>query len=294
MGENKVITLRKLSQKYAYASLQMHETIAQKAGFSGTDHKYLGVFLQKGKLTAGELAELTGLTTGAVTGLIDRFEKKMVVKRELDSSDRRKVYIVPDVEKIARHIQPYYEAFQAETEKMMDSFTDEQVGTIQIFLEKSVELMQTTRMTILHDKITVGSKDSSIQTQVLDIGPFYHGTRADLQAGDLLTSGFRSNYKPEIIMNHIYFTALINGAGLAADLAQGNGAGRIYIVEPTGPFENDPNVTDKKFPGNPTRSYRSQAPLKIIGEVTDWSRLSPEEVQQWRDNIARNNGDIIN
>jgi hypothetical protein len=132
-------------------------------------------------------------------------------------------------------------------------------------------------------------------SEVLDAGPFYHGTRADLSIGDLLTAGFRSNYKPEIIMNHIYFTAMPNGAaGLAASLAQGDGRERVYIVEPTGDFENDPNVTDKKFPGNPTRSYRSKEPLKIIGEVTDFIRLTPAEIQTWRDNIAKNNGEIIN
>jgi len=124
-------------------------------------------------------------------------------------------------------------------------------------------------------------------TNILDTGPFYHGTKVDLQIGDLLQAGFRSNYKPEVIMNHIYFTALVHGAGLAAELAQGmDGSERVYIVEPTGPFENDPNVTDKKFPGNPTRSYRSSAPLKIIGEVTDWVRLAPEELQKWRERIA--------
>ncbi len=126
----------------------------------------------------------------------------------------------------------------------------------------------------------------SDKTEVLDNGPFYHGTKADLQIGDLLTAGFSSNYKPEIIMNHIYFTALVNGAGLAATLAKGDGSERVYIVEPTGSFENDPNVTDKKFPGNPTRSYRSQAPLKVIGEVTDWVRLTPEEIAQWRERLA--------
>ncbi len=129
---------------------------------------------------------------------------------------------------------------------------------------------------------------------VLDDGPFYHGTKADLQVGDLLTAGFRSNYKPEILMNHIYFTALVNGAGLAAALAQGDGGERVYIVEPTGSFENDPNVTDKKFPGNPTRSYRSQAPLKIVGEVTDWERQTPAELQKWREKLANNTGEIIN
>jgi hypothetical protein len=124
-------------------------------------------------------------------------------------------------------------------------------------------------------------------TDVLDPGPFYHGTKADLRIGDLLTAGFRSNYHPDVIMNHIYFTALANGAGLAAALAKGEGRERVYIVEPTGSFENDPNVTDKKFPGNPTRSYRSQAPVKIVGEVTDWVRLTPEELQQWHEKLAK-------
>jgi rifampin ADP-ribosylating transferase len=121
----------------------------------------------------------------------------------------------------------------------------------------------------------------SFKDKLSDKGPFYHGTKADLQVGDLLTAGSRSNYKTEVIMNHIYFTALVNGAGLAAALANGDGRERVYIVEPTGRFENDPNVTDKKFPGNPSRSYRSQAPLKIVGEVTDWVRLTPEDLQKW-------------
>ena len=127
-----------------------------------------------------------------------------------------------------------------------------------------------------------------------DNGPFYHGTKADLQVGDLLTAGSSSNYKPELKMNHIYFTALVNGAGLAASLAKGDGRERVYIVEPTGGFENDPNVTDKKFPGNPTRSYRSQTPLKIVGEVTDWVRQTPEELKKWREKLANNKGEIIN
>ena len=127
-----------------------------------------------------------------------------------------------------------------------------------------------------------------------DTGPFYHGTRADLQIGDLLTARSSSNYQPELIMNHVYFTALANGAGLAAALAKGDGRERVYIVEPTGSFENDPNVTDKKFPGNPTRSYRTKAPLKIVGEVTDWVRQTPEELQKWREKLANVKGEIIN
>ncbi len=127
-----------------------------------------------------------------------------------------------------------------------------------------------------------------------DDGPFYHGTRADLNVGDMLTPGGNSNYKNDLVMNHIYFTALANGAGLAAGLAKGDGHERVYIVEPTGSFENDPNVTDKKFPGNPTRSYRSDAPLKIVGELTDWARQTPEDLQQWREKLAKNKGEIIN
>jgi tetratricopeptide (TPR) repeat protein len=127
-----------------------------------------------------------------------------------------------------------------------------------------------------------------------DKGPFYHGTKADLQIGDFLIAGNMSNYKSELIMNHIYFTALVNGAGLAAALAKGDERERVYIVEPTGDFENDPNVTNKKFPGNPTRSYRTHLPLKIVGEVTDWARTTREEVQKWREKLANNKGEIVN
>ena len=135
-------------------------------------------------------------------------------------------------------------------------------------------------------------------SQTLDDGPFFHGTKADLRVGDFLTAGFRSNYRPEVVMNHIYFTALPDGAGLAAELAAGDGVPRVYVVEPTGPFEDDPNVTDKKFPGNPTRSYRSSAPLRVVSEVTDWARLAPEVLQAWQERLAAlradERGEIIN
>ena len=133
---------------------------------------------------------------------------------------------------------------------------------------------------------------------MLDDGPFFHGTKADLRVGDLLTAGFRSNYRPDVVMNHIYFTALRDGAGLAAELAAGEGAPRVYVVEPTGAFEDDPNVTDKKFPGNPTRSYRSRESLRIVDEVTNWKRLSPAELRAWRERLAAivadERGEIIN
>ena len=130
--------------------------------------------------------------------------------------------------------------------------------------------------------------------QLDDKGPFYHGTKADLKPGDLLMPGNTSNYQPGLIMNHIYFTALVNGAGLAAALAKGDGHERVYLVEPTGIFEHDPNVTDKKFPGNLTRSYRTNAPLKIVGEVSDWARQSSHNIQQWREKLDNNKGEIIN
>lgn len=129
---------------------------------------------------------------------------------------------------------------------------------------------------------------------VLDFGPFFHGTKANLQVGDFLTAGFRSNYRDSVVMNHIYFTALAKGAALAAEIAKGDGKPRVYIVDPTAEFENDPNVTDKKFPGNPTRSYRSRLPLKIIGELESWEPYDPEVVQQLRRRIEIGMGEIIN
>lgn len=127
-----------------------------------------------------------------------------------------------------------------------------------------------------------------------DQGPFYHGTKADLKVGDLLTPGGISNYKPDLTMNHIYFTANANGAGLAAALAKGEGRERVYRIEPTGEFENDPNLTDKKFPGNLTRSYRSQEPLRVIAEETEWTSLTTMEKHEWHEKLAQSKGEIIN
>ena len=130
--------------------------------------------------------------------------------------------------------------------------------------------------------------------EVLDTGPFFHGTKADLRIGDLLTAGFASNYKDGLVMNHIYFTALPKGAGLAAEIAKGGDRPRVYIVEPTGEFEHDPNVTDKKFPGNPTRSYRSRHPLKVVGEVEAWEKFDVDFVRELRRKVEEGMGEIIN
>ncbi len=144
MGTEKITEIRKLSQKYAYASLQMHEAIARKAGFSETDHKYLGFFLQKGSLTAGELASLTGLTTGAVTGLINRFECKKLVKRVHDKHDGRKVIIEPNQTKIIALLAPYYQTFQQESENIIASFSDSEKEVLEAYFLKALALAQDT------------------------------------------------------------------------------------------------------------------------------------------------------
>ena len=117
-------------------------------------------------------------------------------------------------------------------------------------------------------------------------GPFYHGTRADLSLGDLLAPGFTSNYVDRKL-SWIYFSGTLDAAIWGCELAKGEGRERIYIVEPTGAFEDDPNLTDKRFPGNPTQSYRSQAPLRVVGEVESWEPHPPERVQEMKDLLAR-------
>jgi rifampin ADP-ribosylating transferase len=117
---------------------------------------------------------------------------------------------------------------------------------------------------------------------------FYHGTRANLQIGDLIGPGYGSNFV-ERKLNHVYFSATLEAATWGAELAKGEGRRRIYIVEPEGPFEDDPNLTDKKFPGNITASYRSRYPLRVTGEVKDWVGHTPEQVQAMKDGLARLN-----
>lgn len=114
---------------------------------------------------------------------------------------------------------------------------------------------------------------------VLDHGPFFHGTKAELKIGDLLEPQHLSNYQNKK-SNYIYFTATLNAAKWGAELAASNAKERIFIIEPLGEFENDPNLTDKRFPGNPTRSYRSKSPLKIVAELGAWERHSEEEINQ--------------
>lgn len=115
----------------------------------------------------------------------------------------------------------------------------------------------------------------------------YHGTRADLKPGDLIAPGYSSNYGTRRKANHVYLSATLEAATWGAELALGEGKGRIYIVEPTGPIMDDPNLTDKKFPGNPTKSYRSQEPLRVAGEVTEWQGHSPEALKTMKDFLEK-------
>lgn len=135
------INIRKLSQRYAYTSIQLHESIGRKIGLLGTDHKYLGFIIQKGQMTAGELAVLTGLTTGAVTGLIDRFESKNLVKRKSDKTDRRKIIIVPNVDKITKLITPFYKNFQNNTDELFSSFTVKELSVLEKYFHEVLEIM---------------------------------------------------------------------------------------------------------------------------------------------------------
>jgi rifampin ADP-ribosylating transferase len=122
-------------------------------------------------------------------------------------------------------------------------------------------------------------------------GPFFHGTKTDFEIGDELIAGCGSNYHEGRVANHVYFAALLEpaiwGAELAVALGNGTGQARIYIVEPTGPFEDDPNVTNKKFPGNVTQSYRTRHPMRIVGEVEDWNGHPPEILQGMLDSVAK-------
>lgn len=129
--------------------------------------------------------------------------------------------------------------------------------------------------------------DHQPTTAASDSNPeqFYHGTRADLKAGDLIEPGFNSNYDMRKRASWVYLTKTLDAAIWGAELAGGDGLGRIYIVEPMGPIFDDPNLTDKKFPGNPTKSYRSREPLRVTGEVKDWEGHPPEQLKAMKDRL---------
>ena len=128
-------------------------------------------------------------------------------------------------------------------------------------------------------------KNGPMPSEAKDLGPFYHGTKADLRPRDLLEPGYSSNFGERTKAKYIYLTGTLDAATWGAELAVGEGPGRIYQVEPTGPFEDDPNLTDKRFPGNPTRSYRTREPLRVVDEVMDWEPHSPEVLQDMRDHL---------
>jgi len=135
--------------------------------------------------------------------------------------------------------------------------------------------------------IPVRDQDNVSADSGQEVTVFYHGTKADLRAGDHIAPGFRSNYGSRQVAKYVYFAATLEAAIWGAELAVGEGRGRIYIVEATGHYEDDPNLTDKKFPGNPTRSYRTKSPLRVVGEVMEWQGHSPEILQAMLDNLER-------
>lgn len=144
MDADLIRRIRKLNQLHAFSSLQMHEAIARKAGLPGTDHKYLGFLMQKGHMTAGELSNLTGLTTGAVTALVDRLEKKKLLKRQFSEDDRRKVIIVPNTKNIMTLMVPLYKEFRSKSEKLIASFSSKDIKVIETYFLGAIEIMNET------------------------------------------------------------------------------------------------------------------------------------------------------
>ncbi|PPK99914.1 MarR family winged helix-turn-helix transcriptional regulator [Parapedobacter indicus] len=140
----KISELRALSRRYSDTSILMHEAIARKAGLSGTDHKYLGLLIERGAMTAGEFSKLTALTTGAVTGLVDRLEKKKLVKREFDKHDRRKVIIVPRTENVIKLLQPLFLELDGKTTALVTSFSDRELEVLEKYFRSAVQIMEET------------------------------------------------------------------------------------------------------------------------------------------------------
>jgi rifampin ADP-ribosylating transferase len=133
----------------------------------------------------------------------------------------------------------------------------------------------------------VSDKREPVPFEVYEPGVYLHGTKADLAVGEVLVSGRESNFEEGRMMNYVYFTATLDAATWGAELASGEDPGRIYLVEPTGEFEDDPNLTDRKFPRNPTQSFRSREPLRVVGELVDWVGHSPEQLSAVRAGLQR-------
>ena len=131
----------------------------------------------------------------------------------------------------------------------------------------------------------MSASSEPVPFEVYEPGVHLHGTKADLAVGEMLVPGRESNFEEGRVMNYVYFTATLDAAVWGAELASGEGRGRIYVVEPTGAFEDDPNLTDKKFLGNPTQSFRSREPLRVLGELVDWVGHSSEKTQAMRDGL---------
>ncbi|HEV3211966.1 MAG TPA: NAD(+)--rifampin ADP-ribosyltransferase [Acidimicrobiales bacterium] len=131
----------------------------------------------------------------------------------------------------------------------------------------------------------MSAKHEPVPFELYEPGVYLHGTKADLAVGEMLVPGRESNFEQGRVMSYVYFTATLDAATWGAELASGQDRGRIYVVEPIGEFEDDPNLTDKKFPGNPTQSFRSSEPLRVVGELVDWVGHSPVKLQAMRDAI---------
>jgi len=131
----------------------------------------------------------------------------------------------------------------------------------------------------------VSAKHEPVPFELYEPGVYLHGTKVDLAVGEMLVSGRESNFEQSRVMNYVYFTATLDAATWGAELASGEGRGRIYVVEPMGEFEDDPNLTNKKFPGNPTQSFRSREPLRVVGELVDWVGHSPKKLQAMREAV---------
>jgi rifampin ADP-ribosylating transferase len=130
------------------------------------------------------------------------------------------------------------------------------------------------------------ARTEPVPFEVYESGVYLHGTKADLAVGEMLVPGRESNFEAGRVMNHVYFTATLDAATWGAELAAGQGRGRIYVVEPSGEFEDDPNVTDQRFPGNPTQSFRTREPLRVVGELVDWVGHPPQKLQDMRDGLS--------